>query len=387
METELAFALSHPSDVALIKQATPRKLRSRTIWFCDVVGFSEKMEKSETETISIMFQVMNLVEREIRTQGGNIVKTLGDGNFAIFENPLSAVYAAFNTISSIYRILHINTTIRIGIHRGHVFLQNDDYFGHAVNVASRLESIAPSNGIAISGWIYKVLPDDFLRHFKFRGQPKLKNLQASVDVYTYKFLSGNLPEVPVKCFIRYLTKFRLRNLLKTVGMVLGGAILIFAFSLIFGRILFDSRESAGIPRNRGRHLAILSFTADDPDVELLKKARQELAREIINRNISVYNIDVPLSADLLDNKTYLEEEKIYFGLSGDVQQRGAARELNWVLNDLRKNLTIDIGTVKFDSSVNLEKTAEEIIQAILQRIYLDREMKMAIPFEEWESAI
>src|SRR5215470_9598488 len=72
---------------------------------------------------------------------------------------------------------------RIGIHIGDVMVRAGDLFGDGVNIAARLQSIAKSGGVCISGATYdqvrKVLPITFLD----LGVQQVKNIQEPIRAY------------------------------------------------------------------------------------------------------------------------------------------------------------------------------------------------------------
>ena len=113
-----------------------RTIGELTLWFSDIVGFSLHVEDSEKKALQLTFQVLELIKHEVKQEKGNVVKTMGDGIFAVFANPIDAVFAAKASLVKLNENRHI-TRIRIGIHRGKVQLVDNDYFGHNVNIASR----------------------------------------------------------------------------------------------------------------------------------------------------------------------------------------------------------------------------------------------------------
>ena len=67
--------------------------------------------------------------------------------------------------------------IRIGLHMGDLVVKDDDLFGNTVNLGSRIESVAPVDGILISSPVYDSIQEDPSFFTKELGFTKLKNIK------------------------------------------------------------------------------------------------------------------------------------------------------------------------------------------------------------------
>ena len=129
-----------------------------TIMFTDIVGYSAMIGKNESHALKLLDEHTQTIEPIIILYSGRIIKHIGDSIFAKFDSPADAVEASIifqnkfknrNALSR--REDHIQ--VRVGLHMGEVVVKDDDLFGNAVNIGSRIESIAPPGGIAISSEI------------------------------------------------------------------------------------------------------------------------------------------------------------------------------------------------------------------------------------------
>jgi adenylate cyclase len=73
--------------------------------------------------------------------------------------------------------------LRIGINLGDIIVEGDDMFGDGVNVAARIESIAPPGGVAISGTVRDHLGTRLDLHFEDIGEQMLKNIDRPIRIY------------------------------------------------------------------------------------------------------------------------------------------------------------------------------------------------------------
>jgi adenylate cyclase len=73
--------------------------------------------------------------------------------------------------------------LRIGIHLGDIVFDNDDVFGDGVNIAARLQALAPVNGIWVSESVYTNVANKKDIKARFVRAEVLKNVKEPVRVY------------------------------------------------------------------------------------------------------------------------------------------------------------------------------------------------------------
>ena len=115
---------------------------------------------------------MNLLEEHnilvfpiIEKKSGTVIKLIGDAIFARFPSANSSLNAATKFQTILGERNSISTAnqkiiIRVGIHAGTVIEKDDDLFGHDVNLCSRIESISPIGGIAVSTQLVESIKND-----------------------------------------------------------------------------------------------------------------------------------------------------------------------------------------------------------------------------------
>jgi len=166
---------------------TPRRLAA--IVAGDISGYSRLMQLDEEGTHARVKRIQrDLIEPSIAEHHGRLVKTTGDGFFAIFESPVEAVRCGVviqqNMVgrnASLPRDHRIE--YRIGVNLGDVIIEEDDIYGDGVNIASRLESIAEPGQVFISGGIYEQIKHKLVCGYESLGDRKVKNITDPVRVY------------------------------------------------------------------------------------------------------------------------------------------------------------------------------------------------------------
>lgn len=145
--------------------------RTLSIMFTDIQNFTPLFKAvNVAELTAQLNKYFNIIATVIYQHHGDIDKFLGDGMLAFFEDPREALLAAaeiqtrlayFNTQNTAQLSLQLNT--RLGIATGECVIahigSNDrreiTLIGDAVNMASRLQTHSPINGIAVDEITYQ----------------------------------------------------------------------------------------------------------------------------------------------------------------------------------------------------------------------------------------
>src|SRR5207248_2119265 len=164
--------------------------RLTAILAADVVGYSRLMGANESGTLAALDTLRSdFVDPKITEHQGRIVKVTGDGMLVEFPSVVNAVACATELQRGIrkrnagvpqdHRI-----EFRMGVNVGDVIVQGEDIFGDGVNVAARLESIAPIGGIAVSQAVRDHIGKRLDLIFEDMGERRLKNIERPIRVYS-----------------------------------------------------------------------------------------------------------------------------------------------------------------------------------------------------------
>ncbi len=162
--------------------------RLATILAADVVGYSRLMAEDEETTVQTLRAHRVIIDRLIARHDGRIFHTAGDSVLAEFGSAVEAVRCAM-TIQDELRVRNAELPearrmlFRIGINLGDVIVDGDDLLGDGVNVAARLESIAPPGGVCISGGTFEQVKNKLSVGFEDLGPQTVKNIPDPVAAF------------------------------------------------------------------------------------------------------------------------------------------------------------------------------------------------------------
>jgi adenylate cyclase len=170
-------------------QGRGRGDREMAIVFTDLVEFSDwALEAGDTKAVDLLRKVGKEIEPPLESNGGTIVKRLGDGLMAVFDDPAAALEAACEASGAVdgIEVAGYRPQLRAGIHLGKPRALGGDYFGVDVNIAARVAAAAGPGEVLISDAARKRLEDPSVElerkwRFKAKGAPKdLKVYAAKV---------------------------------------------------------------------------------------------------------------------------------------------------------------------------------------------------------------
>ncbi len=155
----------------------------------DVVGYSRLMGVDEKGTLSALkAHRTQLIDPLVAAHKGRLVKAMGDGLLLSFPSVVEAVSCA---LAMQHGMAKRNQEVagdrriefRIGVNIGDVIIEKGDVFGDGVNIAARLEQIAPPGGICMSEDVYRQIRGKLEIPVADAGEQNLKNISSPIRVY------------------------------------------------------------------------------------------------------------------------------------------------------------------------------------------------------------
>jgi adenylate cyclase len=161
--------------------AEQRKLAA--IMFTDMVGYSALMQRNESFALELLHEHQQLLRSVFIAYGGREIKTTGDGFMVEFTSALQATRCAIEIQKA---LVERNSSapaghsvqVRIGLHLGDVEVRDGDVYGDGVNIAARIEPLAESGGVCVSGAVYEQVRSKIDLSFVHIGRPQLKKSEC-----------------------------------------------------------------------------------------------------------------------------------------------------------------------------------------------------------------
>src|SRR6516165_9084275 len=103
------------------------------ILFTDIVGFTGMMQQDEVHAHEVVKRFMHVMQEAVSDHSGKILNDYGDGCLCSFTSATQAVLCA-ESIQQQFRAAP-SLPLRIGLHVGEIFFEENKALGDGVNVA------------------------------------------------------------------------------------------------------------------------------------------------------------------------------------------------------------------------------------------------------------
>ena len=179
-------------------QAAVTQRRLAAVLSADAVGYTKLMAADEEATLATLNDYRNVMGGMVVNHGGRVVDMVGDNLLAEFPSAVDAVRCALliqDRLADRNREAEETRRMRfrIGIHIGDLIVDGDRIVGDGVNIAARIESMAPPGGIAMSQAVLDQVAGKLPIAVQDRGEHELKNVPRPVHIYEITEDDGSAP--------------------------------------------------------------------------------------------------------------------------------------------------------------------------------------------------
>lgn len=287
------------------------------IMFTDIVGYTTMMQHNEQKAVAAIKHYNNTLEKWVAHFNGRILNFYGDGNLCSFSSATDAV----NCSIEVQKELRSEPVVplRIGIHIGEIFFEQEKALGDGVNVASRVQSLGQENTILISAEIHDKIKNNISITTQSLGLFDFKNVNKPLEIFA---LTNDGLIVPQRKKMQ--GKLQQKNVQKrNVFLIISFIILVIAILFIY-RKYFSENKTAFTEKS----IAVLPFTdmSQNKDQEYFSDG---LTEDIITQLAKINSFKVKSRTSVMQykkNSKSLKEIGNELGveviLEGSVQQSG-----------------------------------------------------------------
>lgn len=162
------------------------------ILFTDIVGYTAVMEENEHVAVALIKHYNTVLNQLVVSHNGKVLNYYGDGSLCIFPSATEAINCAIEMQRELQK--EPSVPLRIGLHVGEIFFQDDQVLGDGVNIACRVQSLGQANTILFSKEIFEHIRN----HPEFKavslGLFDFKNVVEPVEVFALANEGLHIPE-------------------------------------------------------------------------------------------------------------------------------------------------------------------------------------------------
>jgi adenylate cyclase len=149
------------------------------VCFADLVGFTRLGGEVDPRELGSVAVKLGELATQVAKPPVRLVKTIGDAAMFVSPDPGPLVDVALTLLENAEEAEL--PTLRAGVAVGPALARAGDFYGHAVNVASRVTGAARPGSVLCTKDVRDAVPDKF--HWSSAGRHKLKGLSAAVPLY------------------------------------------------------------------------------------------------------------------------------------------------------------------------------------------------------------
>jgi adenylate cyclase len=149
------------------------------VCFADIVGFTRLGGRIEAQELGTVAGRLAELAQDVVVQPARLVKTIGDAAMFVSREVAPLVETALSLVEAVEKAEM--PALRAGIAVGPALQRTGDFYGHSVNVASRVTGVARPGSVLTTEDIKDAAGADF--EFSFAGRHRLKGVKEPLALY------------------------------------------------------------------------------------------------------------------------------------------------------------------------------------------------------------
>lgn len=158
-----------------------------SVCFVDMVGFTRLGAEIEAHELGTLAGRLAELAMDVTQPPVRLVKTIGDAAMFVSPDPAALVSVALSLLEAVQAA--DLPSLRAGVASGAALQRAGDYYGHAVNLASRVTGVARPGSVLCTEEVHDAAPDQF--EWSFARRQKLKGMSDPVPLYRARRLGGD----------------------------------------------------------------------------------------------------------------------------------------------------------------------------------------------------
>ena len=165
-----------------------------TVCFVDMVGFTRLGAQIEAQELGTLASKLAELATEMTEPPVRLVKTIGDAAMFVSPEPAPLVSVALSLLEAVQAA--DLPSLRAGVAHGTALQRAGDYYGHAVNLASRVTGAARPGSVLSTKEVREATRDRF--DWSYARKHKLKGMPEPVSLYRARRLVDAPDPAPAK---------------------------------------------------------------------------------------------------------------------------------------------------------------------------------------------
>jgi adenylate cyclase len=149
------------------------------VCFADLVGFTRLGGEVEVQELGSVARRLARLAADLAEPPVRLIKTIGDAAMFVSPDAGPLVDVALSLVDAVQAAEL--PSLRAGIATGPAFLRSGDFYGHSVNLASRVTGVARPGSVLCTQEVHDAAPDGF--EWSFAGRFRLKNVSEHVPLH------------------------------------------------------------------------------------------------------------------------------------------------------------------------------------------------------------
>jgi adenylate cyclase len=149
------------------------------VCFADLVGFTRLGGEVGVQELGSVAGGLAALAGDVAEEPVRLIKTIGDAAMFVSPEPGPLVAVALSLVEAVEEA--DMPALRAGIAQGSALVRAGDYYGHTVNLASRVTGAARPGSVLATTEVHDAAEDDF--DWSFAGRHRLKGVSDRMPLY------------------------------------------------------------------------------------------------------------------------------------------------------------------------------------------------------------